>query len=115
MNSLFRSNLTKFGTFLVAGFVFTALPAYGNEFILMIKATALASLVTLADVTGIAARIISETYRPVEVFVAAGTIYLTISYGLILLLRMAEIRLNPDRRDPAPMAGVSATRKEVNP
>lgn len=92
-----------------------ALPAYGNEFILMIKATSLASLVTLADVTGIAARIIAETYRPVEVFVAAGTIYLALSYGLILLVRLAEIRLNPDQREPAPGAGVSAARKEVNP
>lgn len=40
-----------------------ALPAYGNEIILMDKATSLASVITLMDVTGIAYRLISESYR----------------------------------------------------
>src|SRR6266403_1832749 len=53
-----------------------ALPAYGNEVILMIKATSLASIITLMEVTGIAQRIISETFRAVEVFICAGAIYL---------------------------------------
>ena len=38
-----------------------ALPAYGNEVILMIKATSLASTITLMDVTGIAHKLIAET------------------------------------------------------
>ena len=48
-----------------------ALPAYGNEIIAMVKATSLASLVTLMDVTGIASSIVTETYRPIEVYVSA--------------------------------------------
>ena len=37
-----------------------ALPAYGNEIILMTRSTALASVITLMEVTGIASKIISR-------------------------------------------------------
>src|SRR5690606_26258396 len=42
------------------------LPAYSNEVILMVKSTALASTITMMEVTGLAAKLISATYRPVE-------------------------------------------------
>ena len=44
--------------------------------ILMLKGTSLASTVTLLDLTGVAKHIISTTFRPVEVFIVAGSIYL---------------------------------------
>jgi octopine/nopaline transport system permease protein len=53
-----------------------SLPAYGNEIILMMKGTSLASTVTLMDLTGVAKYIISTTFKPIEVFVVAGGIYL---------------------------------------
>ena len=43
-----------------------SLPAYGNEMILMLKGTSLASTVTLLDLTGVAKHIISTTFRPVK-------------------------------------------------
>ena len=49
-----------------------SLPAYGNEIILMLKGTSLASTVTLMDLTGVAKYIISTTFRPIEVFIVAG-------------------------------------------
>jgi octopine/nopaline transport system permease protein len=70
-----------------------ALPAYSNEAVAMVKATSLASLVTLMEVTGIAASIVSETYRPIEVFVAAGTIYLAINFLLTRVFKLLEYRL----------------------
>ena len=45
-----------------------SLPAYGNEIILMMKGTSLASTVTLLDLTGVAKYIISTTFKPIEVF-----------------------------------------------
>ena len=48
-----------------------SLPAYGNEMILMLKGTSLASTVTLMDLTGVSKFIISTTYKPVEVFIVA--------------------------------------------
>jgi octopine/nopaline transport system permease protein len=86
-----------------------ALPAYGNEMILMVKATSLASTVTLMEVTGIAHRIISETYRAVEVFVVAGSIYLLINFVLTRAVRKLEWYLSPHLRDAPP--SVSAAEK----
>lgn len=78
-----------------------ALPGYGNEMISMVKATSLASIITLMEVTGVAARIISESYRAIEVFIVAGAIYLTINFLLTRLVQLVEFRLSPHLRQPA--------------
>jgi octopine/nopaline transport system permease protein len=80
-----------------------ALPAYGSELILMIKATALASIITLMEVTGLAAKLIAETYRAIEVFIVAGSIYLVLNFVVTRLVLLAERRLTPHLR-PAPVA-----------
>jgi octopine/nopaline transport system permease protein len=78
-----------------------ALPAYGNEIILMTRATALASVITLMEVTGIASKLISETFRAVEVFICAGAIYLVINFAISRGIALLERRLSPQRRDAA--------------
>jgi octopine/nopaline transport system permease protein len=75
-----------------------AVPAYGNEIIAMVKATSLASLVTLMEVTGIATSIAAETYRPVEVFIAAGLVYLAINFLLTRAVIVLEHWLTPHLR-----------------
>lgn len=85
-----------------------ALPAYSNEVILMVKATSLASTVTLMEITGIANQIISRTLAPIEIFVVAGAIYLTINWVATEVIRYAEWRLTPHLRPlpdttPAPL------------
>ena len=72
-----------------------ALPAYGNEIILMVKATSLVSTITLMEVTGIARLIIAKTFSPVEVFIVAGLIYLTINFIITRLVNFCEIKLTP--------------------
>ena len=67
-----------------------SLPAYGNEMILMLKGTSLASTVTLLDLTGVAKHIISTTFRPVEVFVVAGSIYLIMTFFIHNLIKLLE-------------------------
>lgn len=69
-------------------------PAYGNEIILMLKSSALASTITLLDLTGMARTIIARTYTPIEIFLAAGAIYLAISLLIIGLFRLIEQRQN---------------------
>ncbi len=69
-------------------------PAYGNEVIFMIKGSALASTITLLDLTGMARTIIAKTYAPVEIFLAAGLIYLAIVFVLTRAFRRIEARLN---------------------
>tara|TARA_B100000401_G_scaffold7581_1_gene4922 strand:+ start:345 stop:1016 length:672 start_codon:yes stop_codon:yes gene_type:complete len=67
-----------------------SLPAYGNEIILMLKGTSLASTVTLMDLTGVAKYIISTTFKPIEVFVIAGSIYLFMTFIIHNLIKFLE-------------------------
>ena len=67
-----------------------SLPAYGNEIILMMKGTSLASTVTLMDLTGVAKYIISTTFRPVEVFIVAGGIYLLMTFVIHNIIKFLE-------------------------
>jgi len=76
-----------------------ALPAYGSEIILMVKATSLASIVTLMEVTGIAQKLISETYRAIEIFVCAGAIYLLVNFLITRALLTIEFWLSPHLRE----------------
>ena len=70
-----------------------ALPAYGNEVIIMVKSTSLASVITLMEVTGIAKGIISETFRALPVFACAALIYLAINFAIAGAVRLLERRL----------------------
>ena len=67
-----------------------SLPAYGNEIILMMKGTSLASTVTLMDLTGVAKYIISTTFKPIEVFIVAGSIYLFMTFCFHILIKYFE-------------------------
>lgn len=71
-----------------------ALPAYGNEIILMVKGSALASTITLLDLTGMARTIIARTYTPVEIFLAAGVIYIVLTFAFIQAWTLIEKRAN---------------------
>ncbi len=80
-----------------------ALPGYSTEIVLMMKSTALASLVTVWEVTGVAQRIIAQTYRTMEVFLCAAAIYLLLNFVIFRMLGLLERRLSPHlRARPAP-------------
>ena len=70
-----------------------ALPAYGNELVLVVKGTSLASTITVLEITGHAKRLMSQTYAILEVFAIAGVLYLLINLVLITLVRLLEVRL----------------------
>jgi octopine/nopaline transport system permease protein len=81
-----------------------ALPAYGSEIILMVKATSLASIITMLEVTGLAAKLISQSYRAIEVFVVAGLIYLVLNFAITRIIAAIEWWLSPHLR-PIPASG----------
>ncbi len=67
------------------------LPAYSNEVVMMLHATSLASAVpAMLDVTAAASRIYSDFYLPFEAYIAAAAIYLTCTFCLIGLFKLAE-------------------------
>ncbi len=74
------------------------LPSYGNELILMVKATSLVSLTTYMEMTGIARRIMAKTFAPVEAFIAAGILYLFLNFLMVQFVRYLEWKYNPHLR-----------------
>lgn len=78
-----------------------ALPAYGNEIILMVKATSLASIITMMELTGIAQKLIAQTFRAIEIFIVAGAIYLFLNFIVSRAIQAIEWWLSPHLRQPA--------------
>jgi len=70
-----------------------ALPAYGNEIILMLKGSALAYTITLLDLTGVTRTIIARNYLAIEMYFAAGVIYLVLTFIFIQVWMRIEKRL----------------------
>lgn len=71
------------------------LPAYGNEMILMVKASSLASTITMLEITGLARKIISQSFAVFEIFILAGAIYLLLNFLASRFIKYTEWRLTP--------------------
>jgi len=77
---------------LIPAMLTRSLSLYGNETIMMMHATALASTVTLMEITGVARTITLTSYILFEPYVTAAAIYLTLTFVLVALFRVAEKR-----------------------
>lgn len=75
-----------------------ALPAYGNEVIFMLHGSAIASAVTLIDLTGAAKLIYSTYYSPFEAFIAAGALYMIMTFIIVACFKMLERRWHAHMR-----------------
>ncbi|WP_319530473.1 amino acid ABC transporter permease [uncultured Cohaesibacter sp.] len=69
------------------------LPSLINELILLVKVSSLASVVGIGELTRISQNITGETYRPLEIYIAAAVIYFVINWVLSLIGRLAEKKL----------------------
>ena len=67
-----------------------SLPAYSNDVISLLKSTALASTITITDMTGIARTIVADTYAPYEVFISLAVVYIIFTFGLQKLFGVIE-------------------------
>jgi polar amino acid transport system permease protein len=70
-----------------------SVPPLINEFILLIKASSLVSVVGIAELTRVSMNIASMTYRPLEAYVGGGLFYLAINLVLAGCGALAERRL----------------------
>lgn len=73
------------------------LPTMSSEMILLMKATSLASLVTVNEVMRVATTIRVETYRVYDTLIGAAIVYFALVYVMTRLLNWMERRLNKDR------------------
>ena len=72
------------------------LPAYGNEIILMLKASAVVYTVTLLDIMGVVRTLNARTYQYEMFFLIAGLIYLVITLVFTQLFKLVERWLKVD-------------------
>jgi octopine/nopaline transport system permease protein len=88
-----------------------ALPAYGNEMILMVKASSLASVITVVELTRVARTMQSKTFDPYTPFLTAGLIYLIINFAITRIIKTAEWKFTPFQRQPAGLSAPVAAAK----
>ncbi|CAN5483156.1 amino acid ABC transporter permease [soil metagenome] len=69
------------------------IPPLGNEFIALIKNSALVSLLTIHDVMHEGQKIISVSYRSLEVYLAIALVYFVLTGTVTLVLRHFEQKL----------------------
>ncbi len=72
-----------------------ATPAYGNEVILTLKATSLASTITLLELMGTARVLVSDTFAPYEIFLMTGVVYLLLTFVITRAFGWIERRTRP--------------------
>ncbi|WP_195431699.1 arginine ABC transporter permease ArtM [Morganella morganii] len=68
-----------------------ALSSYSNEVVLIFKSTSLATTISLLEVMGYSRRLFGQDYD-LNVFIAAGIIYLAVNSLLTLAMRLIERR-----------------------
>lgn len=71
-----------------------ALPGYGNVWLVLVKSTAVVSVIGLKDLVGLADKAGKATRAPFLFFVAVILVYLAITWVSGLVLRYAEVRAN---------------------
>ncbi|MDA3922496.1 MAG: ABC transporter permease [Salinisphaera sp.] len=70
-----------------------ALPAYGNEVIFMLHASAIASAVTITDLTGAAYYVYARFYSPFPAFIFVAFVYMILSFSIQGGFRLLEKRM----------------------
>jgi His/Glu/Gln/Arg/opine family amino acid ABC transporter permease subunit len=69
------------------------LPPLVNEFTLVIKATTLVSVITVVEMMRVAQELYNENYRPIEVLIGAGVIFVAMNFVLTRVASQLE-RMN---------------------
>ena len=77
---------------LIPAMLTRSLPLYGNEMIMMLHATSLASTVTLLETTGVARMITLNYYIQFEPYVTAAPIYLAMTFVLVSAFQLVQWR-----------------------
>ncbi len=75
---------------LLPGALRRALPQYSNEVVGMMHATAIASTVTLVDITRVARDVYANHLLPVEAFGTAAVIYFVLTFAMVGVFKLLE-------------------------
>jgi His/Glu/Gln/Arg/opine family amino acid ABC transporter permease subunit len=67
-------------------------PPYMSNAILVLKATSLAAVITVNELTFVSRQLVNSTFRPIEILTAVGGIYLVLTSVLVVLQEWVERR-----------------------
>jgi len=70
-----------------------AIPALGNNFIILIKDSSLVSTITLVELTLASQRLIGSTYKPFEMYLMAAFLYAIMTTATSYMLQRVEKKL----------------------
>jgi arginine/ornithine transport system permease protein len=83
-----------------------ALPQYGNELVMVMHATSIASAVTIVELTRTARDVYYNNLAPLEAFGLVAVFYFAITFILVGIVKLLERRflkhLQPKSADPSP-------------
>lgn len=86
------SNFTVYRRILLPGALRRALPQYSNEVVGLMHATAIASTVTLVDITRVARDVYANTLMVTESFGVAASLYFVLTFALVGIFKLLERR-----------------------
>lgn len=102
------SGFTLYRRILLPSALRRALPQYSNEVVGLMHATAIASTVTLVDITRVARDVYANTLLVTESFGVAAVIYFVLTFSLVGLFKLLERRflrhLQPQQTRPGKAA-----------
>ncbi|MBH1942325.1 amino acid ABC transporter permease [Mobilitalea sibirica] len=75
-----------------------SVPALGNQFIISIKDSSLASVITITETILLARQFAAATFNVFPIYTLAGAYYLLITLGLSKVLNKVELRLKVNER-----------------
>lgn len=78
------------------------IPAYSNEVIFILKGSALAASITIAELTYTAKNLMAKNYMHFEMYIAAGVIYLVLAWIVMFGFKLFENRINKHKRYTPP-------------
>lgn len=78
------------------------IPAYSNEVIFILKGSALAASITIAELTYTAKNLMAKNYMHFEMYIAAGVIYLILAWIVMFGFKLFENHINKHKRYTPP-------------
>jgi polar amino acid transport system permease protein len=86
------SRLHTFTRIVLPQAFWASLPPLASNFVMLIKYSSLASVLSVPEITRKATELSSSTFRPLEVFTAVAVVYFVICWPLTLSIRWIERR-----------------------
>jgi arginine/ornithine transport system permease protein len=90
--SLGMGTFTIYRRILLPGALRRSLPQYGNEVVMMMHATALASTVSIVELTRVARDVYSDHLLPAEAFGTVAVFYFVLTFSLVGIVKLLERR-----------------------